>query len=94
MEYDIEKFEDKEIYSSPDEFNLPKKELWYKMAQAYISSSLHLLYAIANDDLTNDFFISKTCISLFHQAIENFFKFGLSAANEKIPTIHNLQNLY
>jgi len=95
MEYDFEKFSK---YNMPvfswDYEDLPKYEHWSRMADAYISCCLHLLYSMSNERLNRNFFIGKVCVSLFDHSVELFLKFAIIVATDEFPITHNLQKLY
>ena len=73
--------------------DLPIHEQWYRMACAYLDSSLRLVSEMIDRRTQDTFHHALVVVHLFEHSIELFLKAAISAAESSVPTHHRAAEL-
>ena len=95
MKYDIKKFIGLTLPIFPQDYNdLTNYEQMFRMADAFISCCIYLIYNMIDGELDRDFFLAKACSSIYRLAIEAFLKFTIIVASDVFPITHKIDQLF
>jgi len=82
-----------EIFSGDYE-DLSEADRWFLMARAYLDCSIRLFSEIKASTLARSFYHVQAAHCLFEHSVELFLKAGVAQASKRVPTSHNIGELY
>lgn len=73
---------------------MPEPERWFRLANAYLDSSLHVFRSIVSGGLARDYYHAAVGGFLFEHSLELFLKAAILQAGSTVQGDHDLQRHY